>query len=202
MRTPATERGRIVVERIIVSASEQIYQQGLHGATLDDILAGAEVGRGQFYRYFDSRDDLVPIVFEREVDNWARRHASELARLGEPGGFRRLAQSLVAVSTRSRLQRWCPVAALAVDVVRDPSPVAVAARRAAMHRMAAHLEVGLLAAQREGRLGPAADPHRLANTFLACFEGGLLVAVATGELTALEDALEAALAVLAGHGVS
>lgn len=199
---PATERGRSVVERILASASEQIHHQGLHGASLDDILAGAEVGRGQFYRYFDSRDDLVPLVFEREVDNWARRHASELARLGEPDGFRRLAQSLVAISARTRLQRWCPVAALSIDVVRDPSPVAVAARQAAMHRMAAHLEVGLLAAQRDGRLDPAADPHRLANTFLACFEGGLLVAVATGELAALEDALEAALLVLAGHGAS
>lgn len=202
MRMPATERGQSVIERIVVSASEQFHQQGLHGATLDDILAGAEVGRGQFYRYFDSRDDLVPIVFERQVDSWARRHASELARLGEPGGFRRLAQSLIAVSARAKLRRWCPVAALAVDVVRDPSPVAVAARRAAMHRMAAHLEVGLLAAQRDGRLDSAADPHRLANTFLACFEGGFLVAVATGELAALEDALEAALTVLAGHGAS
>lgn len=190
------------MERILVSASEQIHRQGLHGASLEDILAGAEVGRGQFYRYFDSRDDLVPLVFGREVDNWARRHASELARLGEPGGFRRLAESLIAVSARAKLRRWCPVAALAVDVVRDPSPVAVAARQAAMHRMAAHVELGLLAAQRDGRLDPAADPHRLANMFLACFEGGLLVAVATGELAALEDALEAALLMLDGHGLS
>lgn len=202
MRMPATERGRAVVERILASATEQIHKSGLHGVSLDDILDEAGVGRGQFYRYFDSRDDLVPLVFEREVDNWARRHASELARLAEPGGFAQLAESLVALSARTRLRRWCPVAALAVDVVRDPSPVAVAARRAAMRRMAEHLEVGLVAAQRGGMLDADADPHRLANTFLACFEGGLLVAVATGELAALEDALAAALLVFSSHGLS
>lgn len=191
-----------MVERIITAACELVHRKGLHGASLDDILAAAEVGRGQFYRYFDSRDDLVPLVFEREVDNWAHRHAAELAHLAEPGGFRRLADSLVAVSVRGKLRRWCPVAALAVDVVRDPSPVAVAARRAAMRRMADHLEVGLVAAQRHGVLDPGADAHRLANTFLACFEGGLLVAVSTGEPQALEDSLAAALLVLDGHGVT
>ena len=59
-----------------------------------------------------------------------------------------------------------------MDVVRDPSPVAVAARRAAMRRMTAHLETGLL------------------------------VAVVTGEPEALQDALEAALLTLAAQGAS
>ena len=36
---------------------------------------------------------------------WARRHAPELAHPGDPGGFRRLVESLVAVSVRTRLQR-------------------------------------------------------------------------------------------------
>jgi hypothetical protein len=68
--------------------------------------------------------------------------------------------------------------------------------------MASYLTAGLSAMQQAGELRADADPARLALMFVACFEGGLLVSVATGDGRPLRDSLDAALASLAGRTVA
>jgi AcrR family transcriptional regulator len=180
-----------VVDRIVKGAAEQFHRKGLHGAGLDDVLDAAQVGRGQFYRYFESRDELVPLVLEHQVDAWLARHAAQLGDLASIEGIERFAASLA--SAAGRLRRWCPIGVLAADVINDPARTHRAAAGNAFRRMAAHLAAGLATMQRDGRLAADADPERLARMFVACFEGGLLVAIATDDERPLRDALDAAL---------
>lgn len=181
------------MDRIVRAAADQFHRQGLHGASLDDVLDTARVGRGQFYRYFDSRDELVPIVLDPQVDAWMGRHAAELGDLSSFAGIERFAASLVAMARAGRLRRWCPIGVLAADVINDPSRTHRAAAGGAFKRMASHLAAGLSTMQHSGRLAAEADPDRLARMFIACFEGGLLVAIATDDDEPLRDALGAAL---------
>lgn len=83
MQTHPDHRPRVAAERRermrlrLLSAAIRISaEKGPAAMTIDDVVAGAEVARGSFYKYFPSADALV-----REV---AKQIANELIRMAEP----------------------------------------------------------------------------------------------------------------------
>jgi TetR/AcrR family transcriptional regulator, ethionamide resistance regulator len=62
--------------RLLSTAIRISAEKGPAAMTIDDVVAGAEVSRGSFYKYFPSTDALV-----REV---ATQIANELIRMAEP----------------------------------------------------------------------------------------------------------------------
>jgi AcrR family transcriptional regulator len=163
------------------------------------VLERAGAGKGQFYRYFDSKDDLVPEVMARQVDDWVNRHAAQLGDLSSLVGIRAWCDTLVANAAGRHLTRWCPIAGLAGELVQPDRRHQRQLGADAFRRMASYLTTGLAAMQHKGELEASVDPARLAMMFIACFEGGLLVAVATGDVAPLRDSLDAALSLLAAH---
>lgn len=55
-------------QHIIESAADIVYRKGFAGTTVDDMLRAAGVGKGNFYHYFRSKDDLGLAI----VDELAR----------------------------------------------------------------------------------------------------------------------------------
>jgi TetR/AcrR family transcriptional repressor of nem operon len=45
-------------QHIIEAAGDIVYRKGFSGTTVDDMLRAAGVGKGNFYHYFRSKDDL------------------------------------------------------------------------------------------------------------------------------------------------
>src|SRR6266513_2239265 len=56
---PMTRRGRASRERIVERAAELFADRGIAATSLDEVLAAAKAGKGQFYHYFRSRDELA-----------------------------------------------------------------------------------------------------------------------------------------------
>src|SRR5215831_2639054 len=56
---PTTRRGRASRERIVERAAQLFAERGIAGTSLDEVLAAAKAGKGQFYHYFRSRDELA-----------------------------------------------------------------------------------------------------------------------------------------------
>src|SRR2546430_2529688 len=56
---PMTRRGRASRERIVKRAAELFAERGIAATTVDEVLAAAGAGKGQFYHYFRSRDELA-----------------------------------------------------------------------------------------------------------------------------------------------
>src|SRR5258707_7997878 len=56
---PITRRGRASRERIVERAAELFAERGIAATTVDEVLAAAGAGKGQFYHYFRSRDELA-----------------------------------------------------------------------------------------------------------------------------------------------
>ena len=56
---PITRRGRASRERIVERAAELFAERGIAATTVDDVLAAAGAGKGQFYHYFSGRDELA-----------------------------------------------------------------------------------------------------------------------------------------------
>ncbi|MEL6348976.1 MAG: TetR/AcrR family transcriptional regulator [Myxococcota bacterium] len=55
---------------ILSNASESFLQGGLHGASLNDILARTGISKGVFYYYFDDKADLYATVVSRAVQHF------------------------------------------------------------------------------------------------------------------------------------
>jgi AcrR family transcriptional regulator len=57
-------------ERIIQTALNLFYRNGLRATGIDKIIAEAGVAKMSFYRYFPSKDDLVAEFLRRRHDIW------------------------------------------------------------------------------------------------------------------------------------
>lgn len=72
----AAERRDRMRARLLTSAMRLIAEKGPAATSIDDVISGAEVSRGTFYKYFPSPDALV-----RDL---AVEVANELIRMAEP----------------------------------------------------------------------------------------------------------------------
>src|SRR5205814_8029251 len=56
---PRTRRGRASRERIVERAAGLFAERGIAATSVDEVLEAAGAGKGQFYHYFRSRDELA-----------------------------------------------------------------------------------------------------------------------------------------------
>src|SRR6516225_7913183 len=115
---PRTGRGRASRERIVERAAELFATRGVTATSLDEVLAAAGAGKGQFYHYFRSRDELVEAAV-------GLRCTQVLAQLGEAlGSVESMAElaSALAGFVRQFEQMGlpgCPIGTLATEVVES-----------------------------------------------------------------------------------
>jgi TetR/AcrR family transcriptional regulator, transcriptional repressor for nem operon len=186
---PKTGRGRASRERIVGRAAELFAERGIAATSLDEVLAAAAAGKGQFYHYFHGRDDLVEAAV-------AHRCAQMLVGL---------TQALGSVSTLAELERalagfvagfeqlglpGCPIGTLTAEVAgrNEAARVQAAAGFDAWERLFADA----LGRMRErGELRPDAAPQVLATALLASIEGGMVLSQARKDPAPLHIAVEA-----------
>jgi AcrR family transcriptional regulator len=190
MRTePSTAKGRATVQRVLDAACDLFARQGIRATTLDQVGARSGTGRGQLYLYFAGKADLVAAVVAQQV----RRVLDDQLPL------------LQTMSTAADVRAWCTAAERWYgpdDPVRCPIGSLVyelgehdtAARTAladGFGRWRAALAEVLRRVQERGELASGVDPDTGAGALLAAYQGGVLLAGATGELGALRIALAA-----------
>ena len=89
---PTTDRGRATRERILETASELFYRQGVTATGLDQVIAASQTGKGQLYHYFADKRELVHAVIERQIGAVLEAQEEVLAR----GDLRAWADELIA----------------------------------------------------------------------------------------------------------
>src|SRR5262245_19840575 len=70
-----------VRERILETASELFYQQGIRAVGVDAIIARADVARMSFYRHFKSKEGLVLAFLEQRDQQFLGWLDAEVRRL-------------------------------------------------------------------------------------------------------------------------
>ncbi|MCO1658575.1 TetR/AcrR family transcriptional regulator [Pseudonocardia humida] len=190
MRTePSTAKGRATVQRVIDAACELFARQGVRATTLDQIGTRSGTGRGQLYLYFAGKSDLVAAVVAQQVERVldAQRPLLE------------------TVSTAADVRAWCTAAEQwygADDPVRCPigslvhelgeqDDAARAALADGFGRWRAVLAAAMDRVRQHDELAADLDPDAAAGALLAAYQGGVLLAGATGDLAALRTALAA-----------
>lgn len=190
---PKTVRGRRTRERILAAAARLIHVNGVAATSVDDVLAASRTGKGQFYHYFRSKDDLVDAVARHQIARILAREMPVLERLDDWAAIGEWFRLTVEGHEERGLVGGCPIGSLAAELAdRDERLRELLAR--AFEAKREFLVRGLTAMKERGALQPDADPEALGRFVIAAMQGGLLLATTHRDVAYLQDALNAALA--------
>src|SRR6478609_3079557 len=159
---PMTRRGRASRERIVERAADLFAERGIAATSVDEVLAAAGAGKGQFYHYFRGRDELAAAAVGYRC---ARVVAGLTRALGEVSSLAGLEQALAGFidGFEQGGMPGCPIGTLATEV---------AAGFDAWERLLADT---LERMRQRGELRADAPPAVLATGLLASIEGGMVL---------------------------
>ena len=60
--------------KIIKAAKKEFKRVPIEQASIKNIVEDAEIARGSFYQYFESKEDLLRIYFKQSYQNHERRN--------------------------------------------------------------------------------------------------------------------------------
>ena len=193
-------RGEVTRSRILEAAADLFHLRGVHGTGLGEVLAAAGAGKGQFYRYFDDKDHLVREVVGLQ---FARVRASQgvgIFSLDDWVALRSWFNAVVDYQDGRGLAGGCPLGSLAAELADSDERVR-AELSAVFEQWTGPLRQALQAMQDRGEIRPSADPAVLAETVLALFEGGILIATVHKRIDPLRHALDAAYSLLRAEAI-
>jgi AcrR family transcriptional regulator len=189
---PVTRRGRASRERIVERAAELFAARGVAATSVDEVLAAAGAGKGQFYHYFRGRDELAAAAVGHRC---VQVVAGLTQALGDVSSLAGLEQTLAGFVAGFEQQGMpgCPIGTLATEVAgrNEEARKQAAAGFDAWERLLAD---ALERMRQRGELRPEAAPAVLATGLLASIEGGMVLSQARQDMTSLRVAVEAGLA--------
>ena len=107
-------------ERLVESARELLYEQGVQRTTLAQIAERADVPPGNVYYYFKTRDELVQAVIDARIAR-IRQVLGDLDRRATPKArLKALAGTWVDAAPEVK-ERGCPVGSLVCELSKDDS---------------------------------------------------------------------------------
>jgi TetR/AcrR family transcriptional repressor of nem operon len=188
---PTTRRGRASRERIVERAAELFAARGIAATSVDEVLAAAGAGKGQFYHYFRGRDELAAAA----VGYRCAQVVAELTQaLGGVSSLAELERALDGFAAGFELAGLpgCPIGTLSTEVAgrNEEAGAQAAAGFDAWERLLAD---ALERMRQRGELRADAQPAVLATALLASIEGGMVLSQARKDSASLRVAVAAGL---------
>lgn len=188
MQKPKTRRGEERRDAIVHAAAKLIYERGLRGTSLEDILRAADAGKSQMYHYFSSKDDLAAAVLEHQLAQVLGQQ--QQFRLETWSGLRAWFDALLE-GQKARELRGCPVGSLAVEMSATSEELKARVADAFL-RWQSTLEQAFEKMRSRGLIETDATPAELAQTTLAAIQGGYLLSTAEQDLEPMARSLKLA----------
>ncbi len=169
--------------RILDSACQLFYSQGLHAVGIDRVLEEAGAAKASLYAHYPSKDDLVAAYLERQAEEWRARIAAKVRPTDGRAGILKLFDLLDRWANSPGF-RGCPFLN-ATEELPDPShPGRQATRR---HRAWMHELIRELVAS--AGLRPV---DRVARALVVLYDGAIASAVLDSDPRAVSAARFAA----------
>ena len=187
-----TKRGRASRERIVREASELFAVQGVAATSVDEVLAAAGAGKGQFYHYFRGRDELAAAAVGYRCGHVVAELTEALGNVSSLAGLEQALAGFVAGFEQSGMP-GCPIGTLATEVAgrNEEARIQAAAGFDAWERLLADAMERM---RQLGELHADAEPATLATGLLASIEGGMVLSQVRKDLAPLRVAVAAGLA--------
>lgn len=117
-RSQAAENRQTVID----VASRLFRQHGFDGIGLKDLMEGAGLTQGAFYKQFESKEDLAVQASKRALDRAADRWESTIAaHPDDPLGA--VLSFYLSKGHRAEVAEGCPIVALGADAIRHGGDV-------------------------------------------------------------------------------
>jgi len=187
-----TRRGAATRARIVEGAAELMYERGVAGTSLDDIMAATGTSKSQLYHYFTGKDALVLDVIRSQLAEIIAGQEVPLRELGSWAGLVRWCDHVVAMTRATNGVGGCRLGSLASELA-DRSEPARQVLAGCFAEWEGHLSDGFAVMRDEGELNDAADPAALASAVMAALQGGLLLSQTVRGAQPLEQAMSMAL---------
>ena len=189
---PMTGRGRASRERIVERAADLFAERGIAATSVDEVLAAAKAGKGQFYHYFRSRDDLAAAAVGYRCAQVVDGLTQALGDVSSLAGLEQALAGFVAGFEQTGLP-GCPIGTLATEVAgrNEEARLQAAAGFDAWERL---LAGALERIRQRGELRRDAAPAMLATGLLASIEGGMVLSQTRKDMASLRVAVETGLA--------
>ncbi|HEY1818479.1 MAG TPA: TetR/AcrR family transcriptional regulator [Trebonia sp.] len=191
-----TPKGEAVRQKIIEAAAVLIYERGVAGTNNELVRRATGISGSQLSHYFPDKESLVRAVIAWRADTMiGLQRDPPLGELDSIAALRAWASSYT--ERPDVCEGGCSFGSLAAEISKGD----LDARdeiAAGFDRWRDLFERGLTVMRGRGELRRSADPRQLAYALMAAFQGGMLLAQSTHDLTPLRDALDAAI----GHVAS
>ena len=122
-------------ETVINVASRLFREHGFDGIGLKDLMKGAGLTQGAFYKQFVSKDDLAAQASRRAMESATRRWSTAAAKSSDP--LEAVMEFYLSPGHRGEKADGCPLVALGADAARQSEEV----RRPFEDGIRAHFEV-------------------------------------------------------------
>jgi len=194
---PRTGRGRASRERIVERAADLFAERGIAGTSVDEVLAAAKAGKGQFYHYFRNRDELAAAAVGYRCAQVVDGLTEALGDVSSLAGLEQALAGFIAGFEQTGLP-GCPIGTLAAEVAgrNEAARLQAAAGFDAWERLLAD---ALERMRQRGELRADAQPAVLATGLLASIEGGMVLSQARKDVASLHVAVDTGLAQVRTH---
>ena len=194
---PRTGRGRASRERIVERAADLFAERGIAGTSVDEVLAAAKAGKGQFYHYFRNRDELAAAAVGYRCAQVVDGLTDALGDVSSLAGLEQALAGFIAGFEQAGLP-GCPIGTLAAEVAgrNEAARLQAAAGFDAWERLLAD---ALERMRQRGELRADAAPAVLATGLLASIEGGMVLSQARKDVASLRIAVDTGLAQVRTH---
>jgi len=188
---PITKRGRASRQRIVERAAELFAERGIAATSVDEVLAAAGAGKGQFYHYFHGRDELAAAVVGYRCTQVVAGLSQALSGVSSLAGLEEALAGFVAGFEQLGMP-GCPIGTLSAEVAgrNEDARLQAAAGFDAWERLLAD---ALERMRQQGELRADSRPAVLATGLLASIEGGMVLSQARKDMASLRVAVDAGL---------
>jgi TetR/AcrR family transcriptional regulator, transcriptional repressor for nem operon len=187
-----TKDGKSTRETLIEAATRLVHLKGYQNTSLDDVLTASRVGKGNFYHYFKSKEDLGYAILDRVVDAFLERGLEpcfadrEGARLGQIRCF----LSRIRDAQRDRnCVGGCVFGNLAAELA-DVHEGFRARLTRLFARWRTRLTQVLEEAQQRGEVTEACRPEAVGHFLVASLEGAILLTKLTKDIGVMDRCVE------------
>lgn len=177
-----------VKEQILEVATRLVAVRGYHRTALDDVLRESGAGKGNFYHYFRSKEDLGYAILDRLLERFETRTLTPIFGDSERPPLAQVEAFLDQILATQRARNCvggCPLGNLATELadVHEGFRQRIAD---GFERWRECLGAALARAQAAGTLTPDVEPDALARFLVAGMEGAILLTKVQKDIRVME----------------
>ena len=187
-----SQKGAATRDQILNAASRLIHVQGYQSTSLDDVLRESGVGKGNFYYYFKSKEELGYAIIDRIRRAFIERALEPAFADADADPVGQLHAFFDRVLDSQR-QRNCVGGCAMGNLACELSDVHEGFRQqlaGIFDVYRDHLAETIRRGQLSGRLRPDADATRVAQFLVGGLEGAILLGKVTRDITVIERCVE------------